>query len=138
MQSVGLSLNHGLTLLDLVEKHAANQSPSRIEELVKIFIHATKVSRKCKVEVKTADLVTDGNWLLGYGFRRMKSFHPQSCQKFYVAMLEGLSPVEGRSYETKWVDIVELVHRTNKIVVCIVRGRRFGCVKIKTVRASTA
>jgi hydroxymethylpyrimidine/phosphomethylpyrimidine kinase len=28
----------------LVEKHASKQSPSRIEELSKIFIHATKVS----------------------------------------------------------------------------------------------
>lgn len=30
--------------LALVEKHATKQSPSRIEELVTIFIHATKVS----------------------------------------------------------------------------------------------
>lgn len=29
---------------ELLEKYAAKQSPSRIEELVKIFIHATKVS----------------------------------------------------------------------------------------------
>lgn len=29
---------------DLLEKHAILQSPSRIEELVKIFIHATNVS----------------------------------------------------------------------------------------------
>jgi len=28
----------------LLEKHASLQSPSRIEELVKVFIHATKVS----------------------------------------------------------------------------------------------
>lgn len=28
----------------LIEKHAAKQSPTRIEELVKIFVHATKVS----------------------------------------------------------------------------------------------
>lgn len=27
----------------LIEKHAAKQSPTRIEELVKIFVHATKV-----------------------------------------------------------------------------------------------
>lgn len=27
----------------LIEKHAVKQSPSRIEELVKIFVHATKV-----------------------------------------------------------------------------------------------
>lgn len=28
---------------ELIEKHAINQSPKRIEELVKIFVHATKV-----------------------------------------------------------------------------------------------
>lgn len=28
---------------DLVEKHAHKQSPQRIEELTKIFIHATRV-----------------------------------------------------------------------------------------------
>jgi hypothetical protein len=28
----------------LTEKHASQQSPARIEELVRIFIHATKVS----------------------------------------------------------------------------------------------
>jgi hypothetical protein len=30
--------------IDLIEKHAVKQSPSRMEELAKIFIHATKVS----------------------------------------------------------------------------------------------
>jgi len=30
--------------LALIEKHATRQSPSRVEELVAIFIHATKVS----------------------------------------------------------------------------------------------
>lgn len=29
---------------DLIEKHAVKQSASRIEELVRIFIHATRVS----------------------------------------------------------------------------------------------
>lgn len=28
---------------DMIERHAVLQSPSRIEELVKIFVHATKV-----------------------------------------------------------------------------------------------
>lgn len=28
----------------MLEQHAAKQSPSRIEELVGIFVHATKVS----------------------------------------------------------------------------------------------
>lgn len=31
-------------IAELVEGHISKQSPSRIEELVKIFIHATKVS----------------------------------------------------------------------------------------------
>lgn len=31
-------------VLELLERQAVQQSPSRIEELVKIFIHATKVS----------------------------------------------------------------------------------------------
>jgi thiaminase len=30
---------------ELLERHAVLQSPARIEELVKVFIHATKVSR---------------------------------------------------------------------------------------------
>ena len=29
--------------IDLVEKHAGKQSPTRIEELVKIFVHATQM-----------------------------------------------------------------------------------------------
>lgn len=31
-------------VIDAIEKHAILQSPSRVEELVKIFIHATNVS----------------------------------------------------------------------------------------------
>lgn len=30
-------------IIELLERHAVLQSPSRIEELVKIFIHATKM-----------------------------------------------------------------------------------------------
>lgn len=30
--------------LALIEKHASKQSPTRIEELVDIFVHATRVS----------------------------------------------------------------------------------------------
>lgn len=33
-----------MILVALVEKHVFKQSPSRIEDLVKIFIHATKAS----------------------------------------------------------------------------------------------
>jgi thiaminase len=32
---------------ELIEEHAVKQSPSRIEELAKIFIHATNVSLVC-------------------------------------------------------------------------------------------
>lgn len=32
------------TLTALIEKHAVHQSPKRVDELVKIFIHATRVS----------------------------------------------------------------------------------------------
>jgi len=34
--------------VDLLERNAILQSPSRIEELVKIFIHATKVRSQVK------------------------------------------------------------------------------------------
>lgn len=40
---------HGLTVpsgVELLERHAVLQSPSRIEELVKVFIHATKVRKR--------------------------------------------------------------------------------------------
>jgi thiaminase len=36
-------LNAFIPLEELLEEHATKQSPSRIEELVKIFIHATRV-----------------------------------------------------------------------------------------------
>jgi hypothetical protein len=35
---------HADTLTALIEKHAMHQSPKRVDELVKIFIHATRVS----------------------------------------------------------------------------------------------
>lgn len=35
---------HPPPLAELLEKYVSLQSPTRIEELVKIFIHATKVS----------------------------------------------------------------------------------------------
>lgn len=34
---------------ELVEKHAAGLSPSRVEELAKVFVHATKVSTDGKL-----------------------------------------------------------------------------------------
>lgn len=47
------------------------QSPTRIEELVKIFIHATKVRGRFHfvlvLIVIEADLIVDGNRVLGYG-----------------------------------------------------------------------
>lgn len=39
---VPLTLMHG-RLAALLEKHAVLQSPSQVESLVKIFVHATKV-----------------------------------------------------------------------------------------------
>lgn len=51
----------------LLEKHAVLQSPSRIEELVRIFIHATKVwvlsERDPFVPALTCRV--DGGWVLG-------------------------------------------------------------------------
>jgi hypothetical protein len=35
------------SLEELLERHASLQSPSRIEELVRIFIHATNVRFHC-------------------------------------------------------------------------------------------
>ncbi|KAL2358697.1 Phosphomethylpyrimidine kinase-domain-containing protein [Cryomyces antarcticus] len=54
---------------DLVEKHAVRQSPNRIEELVRIFVHATKVGSLRPV-MRTrhgADQQVDGNGVLGHG-----------------------------------------------------------------------
>lgn len=53
--------------LELLEKNIRLQSPSRIEELVKIFIHATKVCfRKIFFwGIEGCLTVTDGNWVLG-------------------------------------------------------------------------
>ena len=57
----------------LVEKGALKQSPTRIEELVKIFIHATKVqigSYTSRVNKLTSNI--DGDRLLGYGLDSVK------------------------------------------------------------------
>jgi hypothetical protein len=40
----------------LLERNAVLQSPSRIEDLVKIFIHATKVGSQLKIFLLKADL----------------------------------------------------------------------------------
>lgn len=58
---------------ELLERHAVLQSASRIEEIVRIFIHATKVYRiSLRQHVNGArllgylvNLATDGNWFLG-------------------------------------------------------------------------
>lgn len=61
-------------LAALLEKHAVLQSPSQIESLVKIFVHATKVCG-CIFLTRLIDrLLTvgaDGDGLLGYGQRMM-------------------------------------------------------------------
>ena len=51
-------------MLDLLEKHIQLQSPSRIEELVKIFIHALKVCNisHTKVCILTASKMEIGFW----------------------------------------------------------------------------
>jgi hypothetical protein len=57
--------------LELLETHVAEQAPQRIEELVQIFIHATRVSfvRRHLVLVERLMLTTRnrpaGDWLLG-------------------------------------------------------------------------
>jgi len=55
---------------ELLERHAVLQSPSRIEELVKIFIHATKVSRPIVFKYIRYLSISDGDRLLGYGSGR--------------------------------------------------------------------
>lgn len=55
--------------VELVEKHAAKQSPSRIEELVQIFVQATRVGFLClKDGVQRLIQFLDGDWVLGHGF----------------------------------------------------------------------
>lgn len=41
----------------MIERHAVSQSPSRVEELVKIFVHATKVC--CRLLLMSTCLLTD-------------------------------------------------------------------------------
>jgi hypothetical protein len=59
----------------LVEKHAAKQSPSRIEELVNIFIQATRVRLAYLLLAKLLLLTRapDGDWVLGHGFDSVNS-----------------------------------------------------------------
>ena len=56
-------------VIDAIEKHAILQSPNRLEELVKIFIHATNVSFPLSPEPINCvtDSLEDGNRLLEYG-----------------------------------------------------------------------
>lgn len=53
--------------VELIEKNIRLQSPSRIEELVKIFVHATKVSLRAVFDHGDVLLIDaiDGDWLLG-------------------------------------------------------------------------
>lgn len=52
---------------ELMEKHAVRQSPARIEQLVKIFIHATKVSGSRTIKKNDAKTGADGDGILGHG-----------------------------------------------------------------------
>lgn len=57
----------------ILEKHAVLQSPSRIEELIKIFIHATKVSSSEEARrymlMLTSWKMETGFWDMGAGQR---------------------------------------------------------------------
>ena len=55
-----------LTIAELIEKHAPEQSPQRIEELVKIFVKATKVGVPARSLVPSKT-VTARNWVLADG-----------------------------------------------------------------------
>ncbi len=50
-----------------IEQNMMLQSPSRIEELVDIFIHATKVSRDWLDTENVTDFLVDGDWILDMG-----------------------------------------------------------------------
>ena len=68
-------LHHADGCEALVEKHACKQSPSRIEELVEIFVHATNVRWIIYTSLSgdaAADFLADGNWVLGDGIHRLK------------------------------------------------------------------
>lgn len=41
---IAMAHSHADSTTALIERHAVHQSPKRVDELVKIFIHATKVS----------------------------------------------------------------------------------------------
>lgn len=63
---------NGETLAAILEKHAALQSPSQIESLVKIFLHATKVCGFIFSTRQVDFLLTvevDGDGILEYGQR---------------------------------------------------------------------
>ena len=53
-------------LKENLEKQAVLQSPHRIEELVKIFIKATRVSPD-PIEYMYLTKQPDGDWILGHG-----------------------------------------------------------------------
>ena len=52
---------------ELLERHAALQSPSRIEELAKVFIHATKVRFVAQHVRRRSCLLTRCRWRLDSG-----------------------------------------------------------------------
>jgi hypothetical protein len=87
-----------------------HQSPKRIDELVKIFIHATRVgSGWFNGTWAYADFLTDGDRLLGHGRREIgvyRDFH--ASRHYHVLFLkifqEGvwLTPWKTRSYTALW------------------------------------
>ncbi len=54
------------TFLALLERHAVQQSPSRIEELAKIFVHATKVRSHLYPEKRTLMLTRHVQMEIGF------------------------------------------------------------------------
>jgi hypothetical protein len=64
----------------LIEKHTSRQSPHRVEELVKIFVHATKVRLPIAAfRRQTLTHMADGDRLLEHGFRPTNRFMREQC-----------------------------------------------------------
>ena len=57
----------------LIERHAVLQSPTKIEELVGIFIHATKVNVFSFCSPPSTDIPIDGDGLLGHGIGQLNN-----------------------------------------------------------------
>ncbi len=74
----GISTNPGSEHL---EKHAVKQSPSRIEELVRIFIHATRVCAAPVFILMKPLTNTIGRWRPASGIWVLEALKPRTCTK---------------------------------------------------------